>query len=173
MHAPLQRNAQTDLCQITVRAVAGAVDRAGLQHDVRIPALVGELLAGRGRSLPGRCRGSRETRSRGCGRTAGVGSVKGPSPEHPAMTRMRRFRTFPSSPRNGELRPFSDLQLSHQITQPNPQETFSSHRRKATGYGHSSGIPALRKPARKTLSNWAWTAGVFRSPLALTRAIVV
>jgi hypothetical protein len=50
MQAPLQRNAQTDLRQITVRAVAGAVDRPGFQHDVRIPALVGELFAGRGRS---------------------------------------------------------------------------------------------------------------------------
>src|SRR5208282_5056273 len=45
MQAPLQRNAETDLRQITVRAVAGTVDRAGFQHDVRIPALVGELLA--------------------------------------------------------------------------------------------------------------------------------
>ena len=49
MQAPLQRHAQTDLGQITVRAVAGAVDRAGLQRHVRIPALVGELLAGGGR----------------------------------------------------------------------------------------------------------------------------
>src|ERR1700730_15376206 len=47
MKAPLQRNAQTDLRQITVRAVAGAVDSTGFQHDVRIPALVGELLTGR------------------------------------------------------------------------------------------------------------------------------
>ena len=49
MQAPLQRNAQTDLRQITIRAVAGAVDRARLQHHVRIPVLVGELFAGGGR----------------------------------------------------------------------------------------------------------------------------
>lgn len=37
---------------------------------------------------------------------------------------------------------------------------------------HSSGNPALRKPVRKTNSKRSRTAGVFISPLALTRAIV-
>jgi predicted nucleic acid-binding protein len=43
-----------------------------------------------------------------------------------------------------------------------------SSRRRA----HSSGIPALRRPARNTFSKRSRTAGVFRGPLALTRAIV-
>ena len=68
---------QTDLCQITVRAVAGAVDRAGLQHDVRIPALVGELLAGRGRS---------DLRI-----AAGEGRIAGAGPFHQSCRRERRL----------------------------------------------------------------------------------
>ena len=76
MQAPLQRNAQTDLGQITVGAVAGAVDRAGLQHDVRIPALVGELLAGRGRG---------DLRV-----AAGEGRVAGARPLHQSLRRERR-----------------------------------------------------------------------------------
>jgi hypothetical protein len=39
------------------------------------------------------------------GRTAVVGFVKGPSPERAATDEMRRFRTFPYSPRNGKVRP--------------------------------------------------------------------
>ena len=51
-----------------------------------------------------------KTSSRCQGRAAAVGSVKGPSPERPAMTRMRRKPTFPPSPWNGEVRPKVDPQ---------------------------------------------------------------
>jgi hypothetical protein len=44
-------------------------------------------------------------RSRCRRRTAVMGSVKGRSPAPTATGKMRRFRTFPSSLRNGEVRP--------------------------------------------------------------------
>ena len=46
-----------------------------------------------------------KTRSRDQGRTAGVGLVKRPAPGFRAMGDTRRFRTFPSSPRNGKGQP--------------------------------------------------------------------
>ena len=76
MQAPLQRHAQTDLRQIPIGAVAGAVDRARLQHHVRIPVLVGELLAGGGRG---------DLRV-----TAGEGRIARTSPLHQGVQRKRR-----------------------------------------------------------------------------------
>jgi hypothetical protein len=49
MHAPPQGQPETDLRQIPVGAVAVPVDRPGFERDVRIPALVGQLLTGRRR----------------------------------------------------------------------------------------------------------------------------
>ncbi len=47
---------------------------------------------------------------RACG---GCGFGEGTSPGCPAMTRMRRFQTFPSRPRNGEVRAERSLVQSH------------------------------------------------------------
>ena len=44
-------------------------------------------------------------------RVAAIGSVKGPSPEYPVTTGKRRFRTFPPSTRNGEVRPIAELEV--------------------------------------------------------------
>jgi hypothetical protein len=45
-----------------------------------------------------------KTRSPDQGRTAGVGSVKRPSPGFGAMGETRRLQTFPPLPPNGEVR---------------------------------------------------------------------
>src|SRR5215467_14322501 len=43
VQAPLQRHPEADLRYVTARTVAVAADGAGLELDIRIPALVGEL----------------------------------------------------------------------------------------------------------------------------------
>src|SRR6516225_6495971 len=80
--------------------------------------------------------------------------------------RMEQIRAVSPSPLRGAFLIGSDESRI-------PCHVAGEDRGETAGRGHySSGIPALRNPARNTPSKRSRTAGVFRSPLALTRAIV-